>query len=174
MQTLAEAGSQRSTFLRIVEEYGPALQRLVNAYVRGAEDRQDLLQEIATELWKALPKFRGDSSERTWLYRIAHNIAITWSIRVHRRQARGLSEEQDYASPERAEQSAIENQRRAWMLSAIRELPEDDRQVIVLHLEGLSYAEIEQVTGLSQNVIGTRLSRIRDRLANTIREKEGG
>ena len=65
----------------------------------------------------------------------------------------------------------IEEQRQA-MLAAIQELPPIDKQLIVLHLEGLSYQEIEEVSGLSESAIASRLSRIRDRLTDVIRKKE--
>ena len=58
------------------------------------------------------------------------------------------------------------------MLAAIRALPAIDRQVVVLHLEGLSYGEIELISGLSQSAIATRLSRIRARLTEVVRKKE--
>jgi RNA polymerase sigma factor (sigma-70 family) len=58
------------------------------------------------------------------------------------------------------------------MLAAIQELPPVDRQLIVLHLEGLSYQEIEEISGLTESAIASRLSRIRDRLTDLIRKKE--
>jgi RNA polymerase sigma factor (sigma-70 family) len=57
------------------------LQRLAGAYVDAREDREDLVQEIAAALWRALPNYRAESSERTWLYRIAHNVAITATVK---------------------------------------------------------------------------------------------
>ena len=65
----------------------------------------------------------------------------------------------------------LEEQRQA-MLAAIQELPPIDKQLIVLHLEGLSYQEIEEVSGLSESAIASRLSRIRDRLRDLIQHKE--
>jgi RNA polymerase sigma factor (sigma-70 family) len=68
--------------------YQPALRRLVAAYVTNPADREDLLQDIAAGIWKSLPGFRGDASQRTWIYRIAHNIAIRSCSRVRARSAR--------------------------------------------------------------------------------------
>src|SRR5688572_11447049 len=55
---------------------GAALARLVSSYTRTATDCDDLLQEIAIALWQALPTFRGECSERTFLFRIAHNRCL--------------------------------------------------------------------------------------------------
>src|SRR6266481_6377082 len=76
---------RRETFLRLISEYRGAMRRLAAVYVNDSRDREDLVQEIAVALWQAIPKFRGEASERTWLYRIAHNTAITASAKLRRR-----------------------------------------------------------------------------------------
>jgi RNA polymerase sigma factor (sigma-70 family) len=167
--------SEQARFLGIIEQYQPALRRLVNSYETDSGRREDLFQEIALGVWQALPRFRGESSERTWLYRIAHNIAISTLESRRRRDTRELpmpdSVEQigRWKDPDRA--LVVEEQRLA-VLAAIQELPPVDKQLIVLHLEGLSYQEIEEVSGLSESAIASRLSRIRDRLTDLIRKKE--
>lgn len=83
------AGMDR--FLRLYEQYGPALERLAGAYATAREDREDLVQEIAAALWRALPAYRAESSERTWLYRIAHNVAITAAVRQRRHEHREIA-----------------------------------------------------------------------------------
>ena len=70
------------------------------------------------------------------------------------------------------ETKAVDRERRQRLWDAIRELPLPDRQIVVLYLEGLSAAEIETITGLSQGNVATRLSRIRQRLAARVREAE--
>ena len=77
-------GSFEPDFLRILETFGPPLRRLCSVYLRDFAEQEDLFQNIATAIWTALPRFRADSSERTWVYRIAHNIALTYSAK-HRR-----------------------------------------------------------------------------------------
>jgi RNA polymerase sigma factor (sigma-70 family) len=160
---------------RLLAEYDSALWRLVNSYAADPAAREDLFQEIALGLWKAIPCFRAESSERTWLYRIAHNIAITTLDSRLRREkterpipetvqwrAHNVPADEELAGRERADR----------LMSAVRELPAIDRQVVTLHLEGLSHLEIEAVSGLSENAIATRLSRIRARLSQTVRQKE--
>jgi RNA polymerase sigma-70 factor (ECF subfamily) len=83
------------------------------------------LQEIALGLWTALPKFRGDASERTWLYRVAHNTAISFVIsneRRRRREQSGLPADLPALSVN-AESSVIEDQQRARLWAAVEELP---------------------------------------------------
>lgn len=154
-------------FLRLLGVYGPALRRLCAGYLHSGGDREDLFQEIAAALWSALPGFRGAASERTWLYRVAHNVAYSYA-RKRRRQYR--SELQVGALPDRLQPP--EDPRRRVLLEAVQQLGPVDRQVVLLYLEGLSTREIEQVTGLSANSIGVRLTRLRRRLASLIAGKE--
>ena len=163
--------SRRDTFLRLISEYESALRRLAGAYADAPSDRDDLFQEIAVAVWRAIPRFRGESSERTWLYRIAHNVAISSVARAERREGKEslMPEEFEHPSPAlNAEQEILRAERVRLLNQAIRELSITDRQIILLHLEGLGYAEIEQVSGLSESAIATRLSRIRERLREKI------
>jgi RNA polymerase sigma factor (sigma-70 family) len=166
--------ADRAAFEGLLQRYLPALRRLVASYARDPASRDDLLQEIAMGLWTALPRFRGDASERTWLYRVAHNTAITHMTRQQRRDSR----EQGGDLPElpapvaTPESSVIGAERRARLWAAVGELPLVDRQIVVLHLEGLSAAEIEAVTGLSAGSIATRLTRARQKLAASVRRQE--
>ena len=158
---------QELKFLRLLDAYGTALRRLCAAYLQDSGDRQDLFQEIAAALWSALPSFRGAASDRTWAYRIAHNVAYSFT-RKRRRQHQ--SELQTGELPDYP--SVSEDPRRRALLDAIQQLAPIDRQLVLLHLEGLSGHEIEQVTGLSANNTSVRLSRLRRKLASMFVSKE--
>lgn len=166
---------QKVTFLRLMEDYSAALARLAGAYLPQPEDREDLLQEIAAAVWTAIPRFKGEASERTWLYRIAHNTAITVAAKVRRRGRVETAFEvagEPVGAGAAGDERLIRQQQQDWLTAAIRELPVVDRQVLVLHLEGLRYSEIHEVTGLGEGAIGVRLTRIRERLGHAIRRKE--
>jgi len=166
----------RDRFCELFEAYQPALRRLVSAYVTNPADREDLLQEIAAGIWKSLPGFRGESSERTWIYRIAHNIAIRGSSQVRRRSARepGLEDSLDRAAGgASAEDIVLRDEKRRALLNCIRNLPLAERQIVTLHLEGLSAAEIEEVTGFSAGAVATRLTRIRQKLTEQVQGGRG-
>ena len=127
-------------------------------------------------LWKAMPRFRGESSERTYVYRIAHNTAISFVTSRTRRVEREEPEEQINAQPARAlspEQEVIANQRRQRLWTAVQELPLVDRQIVLLYLEGLPVAEIEEVTGFTAGKVAMRLFRIRRRLAERLNQEVG-
>lgn len=75
----------RTAYEDLLRRYLAALRRLAGSYTSTNEEREDLLQDIAMALWTALPRFRGDASERTWLYRVAHNTAISFVAGNRRR-----------------------------------------------------------------------------------------
>lgn len=134
-------------------------------------DRDDLLQEIAMALWRALPSFRGDCSERTFVFRIAHNRCITHLSR--RRVTVSLEEsELEVEDPSATAETALaEEQDRQGLLAAIRELPAIHREVLVLTLEGMEYREIADVVGISESNVGVRLNRARERLRKLLKDR---
>jgi RNA polymerase sigma-70 factor (ECF subfamily) len=151
------------------ETFGPSLRRLAYAYESRPDWREDLLQEIRLAIWTALPQFRGESSLRTFVFRIAHNRALThiWQ----RRKTRRAEDPEDLldirANPEK---SAIDSANESRLLEAISELPIPLRQVITLALEELPYAEIAAVLGISENNVAVRVNRGR----KLLKEKLGG
>lgn len=173
-ETASTAGARLEVFERILKEYELPLRRLTTSYVFELADREDLYQEIAAAIWSALPRFRGDSSERTWVYRIAHNIAISASMRHSQRTQRETTIRQDAASLALdPEAQSIENERRRLLVEAVRSTHGLDKQIMVLYLEGLSNGELAEVVGLSEGAIATRLSRVRVQLAQFVRDKAG-
>ena len=122
-------------------------------------------------LWTALPRFRGDSSERTWVYRVAHNTAISFAANRRRHDGREqpVELEREPIAAAHQEREAIARQQREHLWAAVQELPISERHIIVLHLEGLSAAEIEAITGVSAGAVATRLTRIRQKLSAQLR-----
>ncbi len=82
--------SQERLYQEAAETFGAALQRLVHAYEADPDKRRDLLQDIHLALWLRFEKYEARCSLRTWVYRVAHNIASSHVIRQHRRNARVL------------------------------------------------------------------------------------
>jgi RNA polymerase sigma factor (sigma-70 family) len=154
---------------RLWDEFGAGIGRLASSYESRVHAREDLLQEIRLALWVALPRFRGDSSLRTFVFRIAHNRALTY---VWRRKKAGHPEDSGDVVDvrENPETHAIQNANRSRLIEAIADLPIPFRQVITLALEELPHAEIAAVLGISENNIAVRMNRGR----KLLREKLGG
>ena len=152
-------------FQELLDTYAAALRRLCAAHRRDPADQHDLFQEIAVSLWTALPRFRGDASERTWLYRIAHNTALTDFARRGRKRAREV-QLNETPIPSAA------NKRREDLLDAVRRLEPVDRELATLYLEGLTAREIGTVLGITESNAAVRLTRLRHRLTEMLNPKE--
>src|SRR5690242_18735462 len=121
---------------------GAALARLAGSYTDTRGDRDDLLQEMALAVWQALPAFRSECSERTFLFRIAHNRAIAYLAR-HRVRFPAAGEGLDAPDPAPDPESGLAREQSAERLHrAIHGLPLLYRQTIMLALEDLGYTEI--------------------------------
>jgi RNA polymerase sigma-70 factor (ECF subfamily) len=157
-------------FLALLNANLPALGRLAGSYAGSTGEREDLLQEIALALWQALPRFRGESSERTFLFRIAHNHCIDHITR--RRPMASLQElELDPEDGARSVESTLtQEQESARLMAAVRRLPLIQRQVVILALEDLDYAQIGEVLGITENNVGVRLNRARASLRKLMGE----
>ncbi len=148
-------------FDSLMAENGPALFRLAGGFTSTPADRDDLFQEMVLAVWQALPSFRGESSPRTYLFRIARNRAIAHM--VSRRTPQTIEGGELLVhdpNPDPERQVEVKEQQRT-ILDAVRRLPFLYRDVLTLALEGLSYAEIAEVLGVSEANGGTRLTRAR-------------
>jgi RNA polymerase sigma factor (sigma-70 family) len=158
-------------FDRILGEYGAALSRLAFSYESVASVREELVQEIALAIWQALAHFRGECSERTFVYRIAHNRGLShvWRRRPSHEPLDEIEEADQPVDPRpHPEEQAARTDQRARLMSAIQSLPVAHRQMIVLMLEGLSHAEIAEVTGITENNVAVRLTRARKALKDAL------
>ncbi len=163
----SQSSDQAQIFQEILRIHSASLSRLCAVYERSLPEQKDLMQEILLAIWKSLSHFRGDSSLRTWIFRVAHNVAITHVGRAQRKPQSTDSgiETHDSGSWE----FTIEQTRKLdIMRKEIALLKPLDRQVILLYLEDIPQAEIAEITGLSITNVSTRLHRIKSQLKGAI------
>jgi RNA polymerase sigma factor (sigma-70 family) len=162
--------TREARFNRLLHANRPALGRLVAGYARSTSDREDLLQEIAIALWRALPSFRGECSERAFLFRIAHNRCMTYVSK--RRPTISLGDAGiDPEDPQGYSEATLSQEyERRRLVRAIHQLPLIYREVVVLMLEGMDYREISEVVGISETNVGARLNRARQQLRKVLEE----
>lgn len=176
-------GKEPLSFEEVVEKYHQKVFNLVYRYLNDYDEAQDLTQDTFVRAYQSWATFRGESQVYTWLYRIALNLCHNRLKQLKRRQrveAESLDqplegESEDMArevpdltlSPERL----VENKELQQVLRrAIRQLPEDYKQVIILRdIEGFSYSEIAKITGSSLEAIKSRLFRARTALKDLLR-----
>lgn len=154
-------------FNRIIAQYARPLARVAAGYVSHRHQQEDLLQEIYFALWQALPTFRGESRELTFVLGVAHNRGITFATRANRREFASLPE--TIADPRVAPDAVLERREEVEKLyEAIRRLRPTHRQAIMLHLEGLTGKEIAAAQGTTENNVNVRLNRARAALREAL------
>lgn len=141
-----------------VKDHVGMLHRVARAFATGV-DQQDLLQEMLIAVWRAAPAFRGDSTPSTFIFRVAHNRALTWRRGETRRRRRDANYQLLHMEEASDEDPLLDR-----LYEAIRQLEPVDRSLVLLSLEGQSYAEIAALHGLSETNVGARLSRARQKL----------
>ncbi len=150
------------------ETYGAAVQRLARGYESDPDRRRDLVQEIHLALWRSLARFDGRCSLRTWVYRVAHNVAASHALKERRFNARnlvGLDDLEPAPATADTERMADESIALEKLAHLIRGLKPVDRQLILSYLEGLDAASIAEITGLSTGNVATKIHRIKQVLA---------
>lgn len=162
-----ETKPRLESFERVLDRHGDALWRLAGAYTAEPQDREDLYQEILVAVWQGLARFRGDSSTRTYVFRIGRNRAITFQRRSRRHATPEPLDGVADRAPSPAD-NAIARDEQARLRQAVRDLPPPAREVVSLSLEGLSNQEIAMVLGLSKNNVAVRLHRARAQLREVL------
>jgi RNA polymerase sigma-70 factor (ECF subfamily) len=149
----------------LLESHRGLVDRILSTYERSASAREDLHQDLALALWRALPSFRGEASHRTFIARIAHNIGAGHVRRVMRGADREPLDEEHPSEMEGPDQMASEASVREALSRAIERLPLSQRQVVSLHLEDFSHAEIADALGIGEGAVTVRLHRARQSLS---------
>jgi RNA polymerase sigma factor (sigma-70 family) len=136
------------------------IHKICRMYRDTLEDQEDLFQEIVYQLWKSYAKFQGKSKITTWMYRIGLNTAMA----TFRKPKVKLDYSNIIPEQKPPQESQTDSWREDLLFVAIRKLDEDERALIALYLDDLSYTEIAEVIGISENNVGVRLNRIKSKL----------
>jgi RNA polymerase sigma-70 factor (ECF subfamily) len=158
-------------FDRLIAAHGPAISRVASIYEPVASRREELVQDIALALWQALPHFRGECSERTFVFRIAHNRGLShvWKRKPVHESIEELPEHYHPVDPQpQPEEQTAQEHRRVALMSAIQSLPMTHRQMILLMVEDLSHAEIAEILGITEGNVAVRLNRARKALKEAL------
>ena len=166
-----QAPEQEALFQRWLRDHFGLILKVVRASAGARHDQDDLLQDVLVNLWSSIPKFRGESKETTWIYRVAFNTALVWR-RGETRRSRHHDAFVKLEAPPEAAASASDLLNGPDIVErlyvAIRQLPKVDASLALMHLDGLSYLEMSEVLGISENYIGVKLTRIRKQLADQL------
>lgn len=145
-------------FEKLIREHEKDIYSICYMYARNEEDAKDLRQETLVNLWRGLPRFRGDSAVKTWVTRITINTCISF-----KRKKRLNTVDESFIPP--LSNATVESQGRVRSLhSRLQKLDYLDRAIVLLWLEDLSYDEIGAIVGMPTKNVGVRLVRIKEKL----------
>lgn len=162
-----DAREQNKLFEAWAMAYQGMVRSVAHAFATDGE-RDELAREILAALWLAIPAFHGKCKPSTFVYRVAHNHALTWQR--GRRNYRRKLEQYAFAGPPPAKTG--DDPRIEALYAAIHQLDGLDRSIILLYLDKLTYAEIAEVLGLRANAVGVRIHRIKDKLLQRMKEND--
>ncbi|MGE0931791.1 RNA polymerase sigma factor [Peijinzhouia sedimentorum] len=157
-------------FTQVIKENEGLILKVCSIYTFNADDRADLYQEIVYQLWKSFGSYKAKAKLSTWMYRVAMNTAI-YFLKKEKREIRTTPLEGSFLQFAE-ELNKREEEKIQLLYQHIQMLSLLERGVILLYLESKSHEEIADVMGLSITNVGTRLSRIREKLKSQITKNQ--
>ena len=159
------AADTRQQFHALLEQHRKIVFKVANTYSRHPEDRADLAQEIAAQLWRAFPGYDPELSFSTWMYRIALNVAISFVRSNQHRSEHVEPLEEGHAEVEGEPGIPYESDERVRALDrVIAQLEPLNRALLLLYLEDRSYREIADILGISETNVATKINRLKQRI----------
>jgi RNA polymerase sigma-70 factor (ECF subfamily) len=156
-------------FAELLERHRGIVFKVAATYCRNPADREDVAQEIVTQLWRAFPKFDATRTFSTWMYRIALNVAISFvrSNSVRERHTVALDDTHDVADSSPI--SSDEHEGAGLLRAFIDRLDSLNRALLLLYLDDHSYSDIAAILGITATNVATKISRLKQRFAHEMR-----
>jgi RNA polymerase sigma-70 factor (ECF subfamily) len=159
------------SFVKQLQENQNIIHKICRLYTNDDDAHKDLFQEITIQLWKAYPKFRGDSKFSTWTYRVALNTAIT----LYRKTKRSINtiefEGQKHFTPN-IDYNYEEEEQLKLLYKAVYQLNDIEKALIFMYLEDKDYTEIATTLGISEVNARVKMNRIKGKLKKILNPLE--
>ncbi len=154
-------------FVVELEKNQNIIHKVCRSYTNSEAAHKDLFQEITIQLWKAYPKFRGESKFSTWMYRVSFNTAIS----LYRKSKRKIETSQIYDNLKELEYQDYDDshdRQLDLLYEAIQSLNDIEKALALLYLEDKSYKEISNVLGISEVNARVKMNRTKRKLKNIL------
>lgn len=161
---------KKSRFIKVIKQHQGLIFKVATLYTNSLHDNEDLRQEIVYQLWKSFDTFNEQAKLSSWMYRVAMNTAI-YNLKSSKKQISTI------AIDDRTERHAdvvdkSEEEKESLLYESIRTLSLLDRGIVLLYLEEKSHKEIAEIVGISSSNVGTRISRIKEKLKSQIIKRQ--
>ncbi|WGD35018.1 MULTISPECIES: RNA polymerase sigma factor [Olleya] len=150
-------------FVELLEQHQNIVHKVCRLYTNNYDAHNDLFQEITIQLWKAFPKFRGDSKFSTWMYRVGLNTAIT----LYRKSKRTINTQQFDTVQFKIsaeEYDSTEEEQLKLLYNAVHQLNDIEKALIFLYLEDKNYKEISETMGITEVNARVKMNRVKTKL----------
>jgi RNA polymerase sigma-70 factor (ECF subfamily) len=158
--------NKEEEFVNLIHQNQGLIYKITSIYSRDRYEQDDLYQEIVYQTWKSFDNFKKAAKPSTWLYRVGMNTAITHMNRSKKQLQVVPLQDMKIQFADAGDSEKEEKIQELY--SHIRKLNLLDRGIIFLFLEGKSYEEIAEISGISVSNVGTRMSRIKTKLKSGI------
>ncbi len=153
-------GKLEAKFVSLIEENQRIIHKICKIYANNVEEHQDLFQEIAIQLWKAYPNYRGNAKFSTWMYSVSLNTAMSLFRKKKVETTQFLMENHDFKiGVENHDEEKIKK-----MYDAIHQLNDVDKALIMMYLDEREYAEISQILGITEGNARVKMNRAKNKL----------
>lgn len=163
--------NSQEPFERLLAENKHKIYRICRIYAAAPLEPEDLFQEVVFQIWKSLPNFKEKSSVDTWVYRIALNVCLRTKMKLDKNNEKTTRLDAIHFTPVTENVDSFEEEKFNYLKECIATLNEGDTSIIVLYLDELSYKEIAEITGVSENNVAVKMKRIRKKLFECITPK---
>ncbi|OFY39351.1 MAG: hypothetical protein A2X18_07295 [Bacteroidetes bacterium GWF2_40_14] len=159
-------------FLEVYTDYRLRIYRICYGYIYEKEQVDDLFQEIMLNIWNSMEKFKGDSSIGTWAYRVAVNTALLYNRKTkqYKKVSREATEYNTLTDVGCPDDHKLKETRLNQLGLSISKLDKQDRLIISLILEGLTYDQVSEIVGIKANYVGVKVTRIKKQLYETLKK----
>ena len=150
-------------FVELLEQHQNIVHKVCRLYTNNYDAHNDLFQEITIQLWKAFPKFRGDSKFSTWMYRVGLNTAIT----LYRKSKRTINTQQFDTVQFKIsaeEYDSTEEEQLKLLYNAVHQLNDIEKALVFLYLEDKNYKEISETMGITEVNARVKMNRVKTKL----------
>ena len=154
-------------FVKELQANQGIIHKICRAYTKGEAQHKDLFQEISIQLFKAYPKFKGNSKFSTWMYRVAINTAIS----LYRKTKRQVKTSEIFDNLKELEYKAYDDtkDRQVDLLyKAINSLNDIDKALVLMYLDDKPYVEISKILGISEVNARVKMNRAKTKLKNIL------
>jgi RNA polymerase sigma-70 factor (ECF subfamily) len=156
---------KEEAFTQIIKQHEGVIYKITKVYTNTIDDQKDLYQEIVYQLWKSYDSFKGNSKISTWMYRVALNTAL---VHLKKEKRKGHKVALDNLNLKQENYDPVFEDRLQLIYTQIQNLNDVEKGIILLFLEGKKYEEIALIMGFTASNIGTRMSRIKDKMKKQI------